>query len=205
LVDSNVGYPDYVPLGNTSNNDGLNQIFAIHNVIFYGNVNPSELGEPYGLRTYFNRLTCDGCNVADLISDLLAYEAVMAFAIEALEYGSLANFTGLSLVDEAIGIPNGINENGVAITNDTRLHTNFEDFNLRYHKRTLSPYDNFDFVMICDGDADLFISELANYNSVIQLTSNVFYGEALSVAKQEKLIVRMHSNPFKDKVSKAIN
>lgn len=72
LVDPNVGYPDNVSMGNTSNNDGLNEIFTIHNVIFYGNVNPSELGEPYGLLPYFNRLTCDGCNVADLISDLLA-------------------------------------------------------------------------------------------------------------------------------------
>jgi hypothetical protein len=205
LVDSNVGYPDYVPLGNTSNNDGLNQIFAIHNVIFYGNVNLGELGEPYGLRPYFNRLTCDGCNVADLISDLLACEAVMAFAIEVLKYGTSVNFTWLSLVDEAIGIPNGINDNGIAITNDTGLHTNFEDFNLRYHKGTLSPYDNFNFVTICDCHVDLLLSELANYNSVIQLTSNVFYVEALSVAEQEKLIVRIHSNPFKDKVSIAIN
>lgn len=67
----------------------------------------------------------------------------MAFAIEASEYGTLANFTGLSLVDEAIGIPNGINENGVAITNDSGLNTIFEDFNVNYYKVTLSPYDNF--------------------------------------------------------------
>ena len=206
LVDPDIGFPTILSPDDLSNDDGLNQIFVIHNVIFYGNMSPEvQLGEPYDSQPYFNRLTCDGCNVEDLISDLLAYEAVIAFAIEESEYGYLANFTGLSVVDEAIGLPNGINENGIAITNDVGLNTIFEDFNVRFYKATSSPFYNFDFVTICDCDADLLKSELDTYNTVVQLTSTVFYGQLLSVSEQEKLSATIQPNPFKDKVSIKIN
>ncbi len=206
LVDPDIGFPTILSPDDLSNDDGLNQIFVIHNVIFYGNMSPEvQLGEPYDSQPYFNRLTCDGCNVEDLISDLLAYEAVIAFAIEESEYGYLANFTGLSVVDEAIGLPNGINENGIAITNDVGLNTIFEDFNVRFYKATSSPFYNFEFVTICDCDADLLKSELDTYNTVVQLTSTVFYGQLLSVSEQEKLSATIQPNPFKDKVSIKIN
>tara|TARA_R110002111_G_scaffold25789_1_gene56233 strand:+ start:1043 stop:1912 length:870 start_codon:yes stop_codon:yes gene_type:complete len=206
LVDPLVGTPtatNWEP-ENTSNDEGLNAIFASTNVYNYYNVYPTANLSGNGYAA-FCIIYCDSADVSQLISDLNNYNTVVAYAREEIVEGVMVNVLDLALVDENIGVQTGTNGNNVITTNDTGLSQIFENFNVREYNLYLDGPADTNYSLVCDCDAQLLKTELENYSAVVANTWNVNYVQLLSINEVQKTTVNIHPNPFKEKVNIEIN
>lgn len=198
LVDENIGASLTVPpeFGNDSNDDGLNQIFQLHNVgqyeIFYPD---TYLPEPYFSqpgRFYYG--VCD-CNIQDLIDDLNAYTGVVKYATEFnMSDNYTPNVLNLTLMDPNVGVPVGFDDE-IVTTNDAGLNTIFTDNNVRTYGSELG--FNF-YALVCSCDAVALKQELDNYAAVINTVTFVNTIFLLSTEEQNIEEVEVTPNPFYD-------
>lgn len=187
---------------NTSNDDGLNQIFANYNILNYQYIYPQAYLGENGEALYY-LIGCVNCDVNQLVSDLNAYDSVIRYAAEETVEDHSVNILNLELVDATVGAYSETNPEDLIVTNDTGLTQIFENFNVREY--VLYPTEEAQYSLVCDCDAQLLKAELEGYSSVISTVSDVFYGMLLSVEEKIKFKAEIYPNPFSGKVSIQIN
>ena len=208
LVNPLIGEPIYmgnaVPVS-TSTDDGLNAIFSLYETSFYETLYPGATSGFYdnGSPLYAN-VRCNGCNESDLIADLLEYDTVVAYAGLETDY-YLINGLYINLVDDTLGTPIGINVNGIIETNDAVLNQLFLDYNVVTYELDDNYWDSTTYNLKCRCDADILLTELGNYDSVITNATPVGYGILLSTEDNIQIEAKIYPQPFKDKVSIEIN
>lgn len=207
LVNPLIGEPTYigndVPVS-TSTDDGLNTIFSLHGISFYESIHPgTESGFSDNGATLYTRVRCDNCNESNLISDLLAYDTVVAYAALDTDF-YLVNGLYVSIVNEAVGIATGVNSDGVIETNDTVLNQLFIDNNVVNFELDNSEFTT-SFSLKCRCDATVLKTELDNYDLVIASTAFVSYGILLSIEDNMIFEAEIYPQPFNDKVNISVN
>lgn len=208
LVNPLIGEPIYmgnaVPVS-TSTDEGLNAIFSLYETSFYETIYPGSTSGFYdNVYSLYAKVGCNGCNESDLIADLLEYDTVVAYA--GLETGYyLINGLYVNLVDETLGIPTGINANGIIETNDTLLNQLFLDYNVVTFELDNNYWDENTYNLKCRCDSNILKAELDNYGSLISTTTPVDYGILLSSEDSTLFETKIYPQPFKDKVNVEIN
>ncbi|WP_407557617.1 T9SS type A sorting domain-containing protein [Winogradskyella sp. 4-2091] len=208
LVNPQMGEPIFmgnaVPVS-TSTDDGLNAIFSLHETSFYESLYPSSSNGFYNNSySLYAKIRCNSCDESELISDLLEYNTVVAYAgLETENF--LINGLYIHLVDDTIGIPTGVSSNGIIETNDTLLNQLFLDYNVVTFELNDSNWGGNTYNLKCRCDSSILKAELDNYVSLISTATPVDYGMLLSTEDSIQFEAKIYPQPFKDKVNIDIN
>ncbi|WP_299118633.1 T9SS type A sorting domain-containing protein [uncultured Winogradskyella sp.] len=202
LENSNIGYEVFAGCqgcGFESNDEGLNAIFQTHNVIYYQNspIYSTDFEDLYNATLLG---ACNGCDINLLTQDLNDYDSVIRIASSTNENDFLFNHgLSLNLVDNSIGIPNGV-ASGIVTTNDASLNQIFSDFNVSDYQLVNegSSFERFD--LFCDCDAVLLQQELDALSTTVSFTERLYMGVVLSTEEEQLTQVNIYPNPFTDKV-----
>jgi hypothetical protein len=199
LVNYNVGSPLYYGSGfgnislNTSNDAGLNAIFATYNITNYEN-NEVHPYEPY----MFKIKNIRGNVSQQFLDALSAYSSVIASARLTNGY-EFTDTVRLQLADLTIGSPVGTSNN-IIVTNDSGLNSIFQNFNVFYYAQAYPSSTSNSilryYTVVCDCDKNLLNTALLNYTSVITTTEMVNGGVILSNPQFEKPKAVISPNPF---------
>lgn len=177
--------------GSSTSDTGLNTIFTNNQITgCYRFTHPVD-----NVNTIF--AVCPNVNLQNFIQNLINYNSLVTKVIICPQPETFGDVVMTTLLNGAIGIPTGVDGNGIITTNDSGLNQIFNNYNVSYFSRSFptSSQSTRVYTAKCDCNVANLKTALNNYNTVIENTE--FVGVAfLSIEDYTIKNTSIYPNPF---------
>lgn len=140
---------------------------------------------------------CPNANLQNFTQNLLDYDTLVTKVSICPLADTFGDVVITTLLTESIGIPNGIDNNGIVTTNDTGLSQIFQNYNVTHFGKTYptSSQQTRTYTAMCDCNVSNLKASLLNYNTIVE--SAEYDGVAfLSIYDYNINNTSIYPNPF---------